>query len=133
MTKNFKKYRYLGMVNPEVPDPWKPTILNMLISIDKIVKPKYYPRFMLNLFADRGGYICEDKVYFSQIKQKFGSLRISASYIPEIQVIIDKATTLCNNTCEFCGNIGTENTTIKGWVRNVCITCKETKKYGTNN
>jgi len=128
----FKKYRYLGIVSPEVPVTWEPLILEMLVSIEKLVKPRHYPRFVLNFFADRHEYILEQKAYFSQIKQKFGSLRVYGQYIPEVQKIIDSAELLCNNTCEFCGRQGTSHIMVKGWVRNLCGTCKEEKKNGIN-
>lgn len=130
---NFKKYRYLGHISPEVPTSWEPLIMDMLVFIDKLVKPKHYPRFILNLFADKGEYILEQKVYITQIKQKFGSLRVYASVTDGVQKIIDKTETLCNNTCEYCGKPDTTHVMIKGWVRNLCPSCIGEKKNGTNN
>lgn len=130
---NFKKYRYLGHISPEVPTSWEPLIVDMLVAIEKLVKPRHYPRFMLNFFADREEYIFEQKVYFTQIKQKFGSLRVYASAIDQIQKIIDNTETLCNNTCEYCGKPDTTHVMIKGWVRNLCPSCIGEKKNGTNN
>lgn len=132
MKINYKKYRYLGKVSPEVPKTWEYIILEMLISIDKLVKPKYYPRFILNFIADKGEYIFDRRVYISQIKQKFGSLRVYGSFSEDIQKIITKAEKSCNMTCEFCGNQGTNMIMIKNWVRNICTTCEEVKKNGSN-
>jgi len=135
MKFDFKKYRYLGAVCPEVPKPWEPIIFDMLVKIDAITKSSYIPRTLLNLISKYPVILSElmPSTQITQIKQKFGALRIYGVFTEEVQKIIDATEKECNNTCEYCGNPNTSHVMIKSWVRNLCTTCKETKKYGTNN
>lgn len=141
MNNDFIKYRYLGMVGPEVPNVWKPTILKMIIKIDEIVKPKYIPRSVLNLLNDLSYRKGKEFWFFhnwlnklvkdiniTQIKQKFAGLRVYGTFNDEIQKVINEAEVICNNTCEYCGTTGTTNTMVKGWLRNLCPKCKEKPK-----
>ena len=142
---NFSKYRYLGNVQPEVPESWKPIILRMLKDIDSIIRPWYMPRSVLNrMIGEKRKPITKDlfnqvidgtyvdllveNTYITTIKQKFASLRISGTYPLKVEKIINKTEELCNNTCEFCGNSNTSTVTIKGWVRNLCVECKKKAK-----
>jgi len=49
MKYNTRKFRYLGYTYLCVPEPWQPIVYELLVNIDKVVKPKYVPRFLLNL------------------------------------------------------------------------------------
>jgi ribosomal protein L37AE/L43A len=135
MKTKLKKYRYLGVVHIEVPQSWESIILNMLSQIDKITRPKFMPLILLNLIYDiMPGILLEfmPNTYITQIKQKFGALRIYGVFSLKAQEIINATEIECNNTCEFCGNPNTTHIMVKSWVRNLCTTCKEAKKYGTN-
>lgn len=132
MSQHFKKYRYLGNVIPEVPIPWESHIINMLKELDKLVRPKFIPKFLLNIIVDIKLYTFQPVLYIKQIKQNFGTLKITGTFSKQAQEIVSRTISLCNNTCEFCGNTGTTCITIKSWIRNVCSTCQETKKYGSN-
>lgn len=138
--KQFKKYTYLGNIVPEVPEPWEPIILKILYDIDKLVRPWYFPKFVLNYMKYNKYksfmYInkIEDLIYISQIKQKFGTLRVSThSSTNKINEIIDLTILKCNNTCEFCGKENTKNVTVKNWIRNLCEDCINIHKPNKNN
>jgi hypothetical protein len=136
MIAKFNKYRYLGVVQPEVPKPWEPIILEMLKKIDKIARSKFIPRALLNFLSRFLPTLLVQffpNTYITQIKQKFGALRIYGVFLEDVQKIVDATEVECNNTCEFCGNSNTTHVMVKSWVRNLCVTCKEQKKYGTNN
>lgn len=136
MKRKFNKYRYLGAVIPEVPLPWESHILDMLQRLDKLTRHYLMPLFLLNFicryFPSLFKKLVTD-IHITQIKQKFGALRIYGTFSKEAQSIVSRTEALCNDTCEFCGNSHTTHVMIKSWVRNLCTTCKEVKKYGTNN
>lgn len=136
MICNFKKYRYLCQGNPEVPATWEPLILTMLEKLDAIARHKFIPRFFLNYLSRTFPQLLEEfmpSIYITQIKQKFGALRVYGVFTDEAQEIINKTIAICDDTCEFCGNNHTSHVMVKSWVRNLCTTCKEVKKYGSNN
>lgn len=63
---------------------------------------------------------------FSQIKEKFGTLRVYTSYCDErVEKIIEEAEAKSAVTCEICGKPGTVNQ--KGWLKCRCADC-ETKR-----
>lgn len=65
---------------------------------------------------------------FSQIKEKYGQLRIYVNdYSDEIAEILDKAEEKSATICEDCGT--TENVTQNtlGWISSLCPTCRENK------
>lgn len=146
MKNKFNKYRYLGAVYPETTEFWKPAILDMLKDIDKCIRPWHMPIWVLNTIHDitykgnRGSNwywtrVLESftsKVYISQIKSKFATLRVYGIFSDEVREIVKKAEEICDNTCEMCGNLNTSHVMIKGWVTNLCETCKETYKNGFN-
>jgi hypothetical protein len=119
----FDKYKYLGDVIPEVPETWNNIILNMLADIDYLVKPKWVPRWLINI------HLPKETKFIIKIKQSFGTLRVKHKFTDEnIKNVISTAEKLCNNTCEFCGKEGTSQVTIKNWVRNICPECIEKHK-----
>ena len=74
-------------------------------------------------------------VYFAQIKQKFGELRLYMSgYTEEVDKIIEEAENKSWYVCEVCGT--EENVThTGGYVETICENCLEEeknqlKKYG---
>ena len=69
---------------------------------------------------------------FTQIKEKFGSLRIyTQPYIEEIDDIIDKAEDESFEICENCGTTNNVITTNYGWVYTRCNNClKKLKDEG---
>lgn len=137
MKNKFLKYRYLGKVIPEVPDTWKPVIMKMLFEVDSIIRPWYLPRFVLNLLADNRKVgnnsfplinSIHKKIYITQIKQKFGSLRVYGEFPKECDPVITTAINTCKDTCEYCGVKSASFVTVKSWVRNLCDDCKKKAK-----
>lgn len=147
MKNKFKKYRYLGAVYPEVSIFWEPAILNMLKKIDKLVKPKFIPRIILNLIRDFAykntvlknwywAYVLNmysNQAYITQIKSKFAALRIYGEFSNEVQKIVLETQAICNNICEQCGAVDASHVMVKGWVKNLCNDCVEDLKNGINN
>ena len=63
---------------------------------------------------------------FTQIKEKFGTLRVySMYYTNEIEEIIDKTEGLSAYTCEICGNNKDARATKDRWIRTLCPTCQK--------
>lgn len=63
-------------------------------------------------------------VYFEQIKEKFGGLRVYALGGDEgVQGAISLASLMSEKTCEDCGVPATVRTS--GWIRNLCTSCHE--------
>jgi hypothetical protein len=113
--RKFFKYRYLGNVIPKIPISWESHILDLLKTIDKVVKPRYVPRFLLNH---------SKIVYISSIKQHFGTLRVSIiTDNEEVKQLVKTTEQLCNQTCERCGQSPTEIVTVKNWISNLCPPC----------
>jgi len=72
----------------------------------------------------------DDKIYASQVKEKFGGLRIytkeeSTEADDYIYEITNAAEDKSFETCETCGKPG-KNITINGWVRTTCKDCIKT-------
>lgn len=65
-------------------------------------------------------------VEFTQIKEKFGTLRIyHNSDDPYIDGLISMAESMSGSVCEKCGNKGYMNT--KGWISTLCEPCRESR------
>lgn len=64
------------------------------------------------------------QVVFSQIKEKFGELRIYYSP-PDLQVdqLIDSAVDASERICEFCGCEAYPQKTSQGWIKTICSAC----------
>lgn len=64
--------------------------------------------------------------YYTDVKEKFGGLRIYTSYsTPDIDSIIDAAEALSLKTCESCGAPGRARTGKSGWITTECKRCWE--------
>lgn len=93
----------------DVGDGWEPIIRRMSERIEAVI---------LRMPA-------EERHFYraSQVKEKFGSLRV---YIershPEINVIIDEAERETSRTCEECGGPGESHGT--GWITTLCDGCR---------
>lgn len=62
---------------------------------------------------------------FTQVKEKFGALRIySSGGDEEIESMVSFAETLSRYICEECGKFDTTvGSTTKGWIRSICDEC----------
>lgn len=69
------------------------------------------------------GYVPEelrDQIYYEQIKQKFGQLRVYMSHhIPYIQGAIDVVESISDTVCEKCGG-KSQMRNIRGWITSLC-------------
>jgi hypothetical protein len=74
-------------------------------------------------------------VIITQIKEKFGGLRIYTKHshpgIEFIDGMIRLAERVCAITCEFCGAPGQRITTKRQWLKTLCNSCatKEANSY----
>ncbi len=64
-----------------------------------------------------------NQLYFTQVKEKFGGLRVHMSHHDEfIDGVTTMAEYLSESTCELCGNIGTKRN-IHNYVQTLCDPC----------
>lgn len=71
--------------------------------------------------------------YFSQIKEKYGTLSVYVSPIPsdsKIYDCINKAEESSSNICEYCGSVENVKLNTSGWWRTICKECNS-KTGGT--
>jgi len=133
-----RKYRYFVFTSLDVSEFWEPTVITMIKDIDKHIKPKLIPRFVINMMYDLGYAGKKGNRYWqqmlssftsgttiSQIKSKFATLRVYGDFNSDVRNIVKIAEDSCNNICESCGAVGASHTVIKGWVTNLCPACKE--------
>ncbi len=64
--------------------------------------------------------------YAEQVKEKFGGLRLYVNlYNEEIDEIIKTAEAECWKTCEDCGTTENVSTEGPGWIRTLCVQCRD--------
>ena len=69
----------------------------------------------------------EFNVEFSQIKEKFGTLRVYANGIDSyVEGLIAMAEAMSSNICERCGNPGKVRN--RGWIQTLCDGCEEANR-----
>jgi hypothetical protein len=67
-----------------------------------------------------------DQIFFQQIKEKFGLLRLYLSETtPFIDGVVAMAEEHSSSVCEECGYPGKERP--GGWIKTLCDVCKEAK------
>ena len=65
-----------------------------------------------------------DPLKITDVKEKFGELRISTNYyVPEVDEVIDAITNKSRTVCENCGKEA-ETYEIHGWLHTLCKNCK---------
>lgn len=144
----FEKYSYFLNDNIELPDPWRPIVLQMCAKLDKVNRPWYVPRCILNAIANNEANNrpqwkalvnlltrYQKPCYIVQIKSKFATLHVKGVFDSTSQTIITTAKSLCNNTCESCGDTtDVKHVGISGWVTNLCPKCvKKLKGNDSSN
>lgn len=69
-----------------------------------------------------------DKLYFVQVKSKYGSLRMYHNGTPdEVQNVLDAYELISNNVCMYCGKVDTYCIDIGGWIDPICEDCYNKK------
>lgn len=64
------------------------------------------------------------QVKFTQIKEKFGELRIYYSGCDKhVDELIDLAVIASKSVCEMCGAQGASQRTCHGWIKTLCTDC----------
>ena len=135
-------YRYLGYTYPSVPDGWEPIVRQMLRDIDRKIRPWYVPRFILNwmywlasgnsvvrvrsrfFYNFNKRFAVFRKCFITDIKDKYGGLRVYGGFSDEVEKIVDAAVQKCDTTCEKCGSEEEVKIVNTGWLFNFCIQCR---------
>lgn len=137
----FDKYQHVGYAGLCVPYHWQPIVMETVIKIEQLMWPNWIPFWIKRLIhylatgnstfrvkykwaynlrtALTGGLIITD------IKIKFGQLRIYGNFTEEIYKLIDDAALKCSTICEDCGSTDNVNSTqVNGWITILCEKCK---------
>lgn len=117
---DIQEYKYFFKGDYKVPLTWDTHVQKMLSEFNKKLRIKYLPKFLSNFI---NSLIVKNKI--KEIKTSFGELKVIGNFSPKFVQIIKDTKELCRNTCEFCGESGTEKITIKSWVYNCCKNCKK--------
>jgi len=68
--------------------------------------------------------LVDKNFYFTQIKEKFGGLRVYTTEAPtEVYEILDEYEDKSYNICEECGKDGKRKKSITGWISTLCDKC----------
>lgn len=138
-----EKYRHIGYSYPGVPRGWVPIVEKAIIEIESQMWPKWIPMFVkrkIHLWGTGNSVVqVENKIWYrirqkltkgqiiTDIKDKYATLRIYGFFGEEIRKIIKEATKECSETCESCGSKNGVKTTGKGWIYNLCRSCRNKK------
>lgn len=107
----------------KVSKTWEPHIELMCHNFEKELRIKWLPE-NISKFIRR--FRTKNKI--KEVKTSFGELKVVGDFTDKFKSIIAEAKKNCRDTCEFCGAPETEKVTIKSWVYNCCINCKEKRK-----
>jgi hypothetical protein len=144
------KYKYLGYAYSDMAG-WTDIVKNLLYTLDKVTRPWWFPLWLVNslYYLSTGNsvvlirswfwynffenvirkYILKEYVSITDIKEKWGTLRIyySGSKLPSD--LIDSAIEDSYNVCYNCGkHDNCEIIAVKGWDTNLCKQCKNDLK-----
>jgi len=138
-----EKYKHIGYSYPSVPDGWKSIVEKAIIDMEKEMWPRWIPMFIKRKihYLATGNSVVNVKYRFwykvrkkltkgqmvTDIKDKFAGLRIYGYFGDEIEAIIKKAEDECYGTCERCGSQQKVRTVGKGWIYNLCKSCRYSK------
>jgi hypothetical protein len=142
-----KKYRYLGNTFLSIPNTWIPLVTKLIEDIDKLARPKWMPRFLLNWFywLAMGKSVVRIRSWFwynlwrklpikcqiTQIKDKFGGLRFYCSASEEIMKLVEEAEEKSYSICEKCGSMDDVKQVGNGWIYTLCKNC-DTNRLNNN-
>ena len=71
----------------------------------------------------------ENSLYFVQIKEKFGELRVYMNYcVDEVEDVLSKYSIISGNVCQWCGRPDSP-TSMGGWIDCKCKQCDSKEKY----
>lgn len=107
----------------KIPKTWEPHIELMLHRFDEELRIEWLPKWISNIVIK---FRRKNKI--KEIKTSFGELKVIGDFEGVYEEIVQIAKKDCRDTCEFCGRPDTEKVTIKSWVYNCCVSCKEKRK-----
>jgi hypothetical protein len=145
--KFYHKWKHLGNAWPSVPAGWTHIVMNALPKLEPLLWRHWWiPRFVKRWirWSTCGFSIVRIKYWWaydlfehkwhltrgsiSQIKEKFGTLRIYMSgYNDEIDAIIKEAEDECSETCQRCASTYKAelcSTGPYGWMMVLCPVCQ---------
>ena len=141
--KIYQKYKHIGYSHPAVPEGWKSIVEKAIVDIEKEMWPRWIPMFIKRIihYLATGNSVVYVKYQFwykvrkrltkgqmvTDIKDKFAGLRIYGHFGDEIEAIVEKAEVECYRTCERCGSNQKVRTVGKGWLYNLCKSCRYSK------
>ena len=135
-------YRYMGYTHLSIPDGWVPIVKQMLRDIDREIRPWYVPRFILNwmywlasgnsvirirsrfFYNFKKRFAAFRKCFITDIKDKYGGLRVYGMFSDEVEDIVNSAIQKCDITCEKCGSSDKVESIDLGWIYTFCNSCK---------
>ena len=138
-----EKYSHVGYHYASVPKGWKSIIEKAIQDIEKEMWPRWIPMFIkrkIHYLATGNSVVMVKNIFWykvrkkltkgqmiTDIKDKFAGLRIYGYFGPEIEEIVKKAENECYGTCERCGSNQKVRTVGKGWLYNLCKSCRYSK------
>ena len=138
-----EKYKHIGYSYPTVPEGWLKIVEKAIVDIEKEMWPRWIPMFIKRIihYLATGNSVVYVKYQFwykvrkrltkgqmvTDIKDKFAGLRIYGHFGDEIEAIVEKAEVECYRTCERCGSNQKVRTVGKGWLYNLCKSCRYSK------
>ncbi len=148
--KEYNPYLYMGYTYTGTIGGWENHTKELIYNLDKLVRPCYLPKFILNLlyylaFGNFVWYvrnkffykfwnkhiqhrICD--LHITDIKEKWGNLSIYYTGDLPIQILIDGYVEESNNICYECGTTSQKckKIYINGWLTNICDKCESKLK-----
>lgn len=138
--KKENKFSYLGYTYLSVPHGWISIIEEMLVKIDKEVRPWFIPLWFANLVNElaTNGSVVYVKSWFwykilnkitkgiriTDIKDKYAGIRVYGYFNDDIDKIVEWVEDECEKTCEVCGSRSDVKVSGKNWFYNLCIDCR---------
>lgn len=141
-----KKYKHIGNSYLSVPAGWKPIVKKALIDIEKLMWPRWMPKFIKRIihWLATGGSVVRIKYWWAynlrtkitggatirDIKEKYATLRIDGSFTHEMGEIVERAEKECKETCQDCGSKDSiECVEDWGWWSRYCKTCRDHPRF----
>jgi hypothetical protein len=118
-------------MNPKLHDQLKQHFPNLFAEIrDFYVRDGWYNLIyaMCDTITHHMEYFPEEvrkQVHFTQVKEKFGGMRVHMSHEDDyISGITTMTEYISNTTCELCGSFGSRRT-IGGYIQTLCSPCND--------
>ena len=136
-----KKYIHCGYSFLDVPYHWEQHVRKAIVDIEKVMWPQWMPFWLKHIIH---WLACKNHIYktnyywaenlrayltnstrITQIKDKYGGLRIYGYFNDEIDKIVEEAEKACDTCCERCGvnSVKVQTVRIGSWYWTYCPQC----------